>query len=343
MKLRHFAFFIILVVLGILVLQNIGKLGELINLLKNVNIAILLLIIPVRYLYYWSNSRYYVHFYRLFNRRLQFKKVYPAVVSMNFVNTVIPSGGISGGTFFANALEEKVTSRESFLAQAFWYLASFIGLVTVLASSFIILFFSNSILRVSYRFILIFISILLAVSFLVFAISLNETIMQKVLYISTRPINWLLKLIKRPAIGEVHIERFVSGYHDLIELFQASPRRAVQPFLDALICILVEVLSIMVVFLAFGVVINPGVAAAGYIFAMMFSLLSIFTNGVGAYEATMVAVFVALGQPLELSISVTAVYRLIAMWLFIPYGLWFYKQQMLDSDDDKKVELKHGK
>jgi hypothetical protein len=42
-------------------------------------------------------------------------------------------------------------------------------------------------------------------------------------------------------------------------------------------------------------------------------------------------VAVALGIPFNLAFGVTAVYRLIALWLFIPIGLYFYKRQTIDK------------
>ena len=87
-----------------------------------------------------------------------------------------------------------------------------------------------------------------------------------------------------------------------------------------------------VVFLAFGKVVNPGVVGAAYVLALLSSALSFFTSGVGAYEATMVAVFVALGVSFNVAFSVTAIYRLIAFWLFIPLGLYFYKGHALDEE-----------
>jgi len=165
----------------------------------------------------------------------------------------------------------------------------------------------------------------------VFAISLNELVMRRALVILTTPVNWVLKLFRRAPIGETHIKQFVHSYHTLIELFRKHPKKAWRPLADAIGCVGVEIVSIMIVFLAIGQLVNPGVIGAGYVFAMIFSVLSVFTSGVGAYEATMVAVFVALGQSFEVSLSVTAVYRLIALWLFIPFGLIYYKRQTLDD------------
>lgn len=62
MKIKHFLFFIALVILGILFVLNIGKLQNLKNLVQNMNIWILSSIIIVRYLSYWANSKYFQAF-----------------------------------------------------------------------------------------------------------------------------------------------------------------------------------------------------------------------------------------------------------------------------------------
>ncbi|TXG76165.1 flippase-like domain-containing protein [Patescibacteria group bacterium] len=328
MKFRQIFFLAVVVLLIVLLLRNTGHLHELVQLLKQVNLFVLALIIPVRYAYYWSNTRFYQHFYTIYGKKLSFRELFPAVMSMNFINTVIPSGGVSGLTYFTKAFERRVTHRQALLAQAFWYIAVLVSMVFVLALSFLILLATNAVLPVSSRFILVLSLILLIGGIMLFALTLNDQILVKALYVLTRPANWILRLLKRPPLTEKHIERFVGGYHDLIELFREQPKRAVRPFLDALLTIGVELLSLTIIFLAFGKVVNVGAVGVAYILAMLFSIASIFTNGVGAYEAAMVGVFTALGYPLELSISVTALYRLIAMWLFIPFGLYFYRHRV---------------
>jgi len=333
MKMRQFAFFIVLMLLGLLLVRNFGKIPEFIELLKSLNIWILLLIFPARYGYYWSSTRYYQHFFALFNKRLKYKELFPGVINMNFLNTVVPSGGLSGAAYFARQYESKITGRQSYLAQFFWYIATAVSLVTVLAGSFLVLFFSNSIIQVSFRLTLIFISVLLALAIVAIVVTLNPFLFKKLLFILTRPANWILKLVKRDMLNETHINRFVDSYHDLITMFSKHPRRAIRPLLDAFLCIVFEMASIFVIFLAFGEFVNPGIIGGAYVLALIASALSVFTAGVGVYEATMVAIFVALGVSFGLAFSVTTVYRLIAFWLFIPVGLYFYKRHALDEED----------
>lgn len=338
MKLRHFAFFVALVLLGLLFLRNAGQLEQFIALLKELNIWVLLLVLPARFGYYWASTRFYDHFFGgIYKKRIPFWRLFEGVVSMNFVNTVVPTGGVSGAAYFAQIFRTKISQKQSFIAQFFWYIATFLSLVVILAVSFLVLFFSQSIIQVSYRLVLIVVSLLLFIALSMIAMTLNPRLFERVLFYATRPINWVLKLLRKGRIGERQTTQFVDGYRTLIELFAQDPRRALRPLGDALMCISFEILSIFIVFLAFGQLVNPGMVGAAYIFALLMSTLSFFTSGVGMYEATMVAVMVALGVPFGLAFSVTTIYRLLALWMFIPVGLWFYKRQVLDEGDKTSV------
>ena len=63
MKVRHFVFFVALILLGLLFLRNAGQLEQFISLIKELNIWVLLLVLPVRFGYYWASTRFYDHFF----------------------------------------------------------------------------------------------------------------------------------------------------------------------------------------------------------------------------------------------------------------------------------------
>ena len=84
-------------------------------------------------------------------------------------------------------------------------------------------------------------------------------------------------------------------------------------------------------FIAFGVAPNPGVIIAAFLIALLASMLSIFTSGIGIYEIGMVAILVGLGLSFDVSFSASIVYRIVALWLFLPIGLYFYKRTMIDG------------
>lgn len=332
MKLRHFAFFLILVLLGLLALRYAGQLPQFIDLIRQMNPWWLLAVLPVRFVYYWSSTKYYDRFYGgVYQKHVPFWKLFEGVVAMNFVNTVIPTGGISGAAFFAQIFQKQITQRESYLAQFFWYIATFLSVAMTLGLSFLLLFFSQEIALVSFRLILIVTSFLLFIALAIIAITINPRLFERALFVLTRPMNWILKLFKRGTLGAVQTRRFVDSYRRLVDLLLASPRHFLRMIGFAWLCIICEMASITLVFLALDQVINPGVAGVMYVFALILSVASVFTSGVGVYEATMIATAVALGIPFQVAFSVTTIYRLIALWLFIPVGLIFYKRQAVDE------------
>lgn len=318
-------------VLGI---RYAGRLPELMALIQDMNPMWLLAVLPVRFVYYWSNSKYYERFYgQIYHKRVSFWELFGGVVAMNFVNTVLPSGGISGAAFFAQIFRRKISQRRSYLAQLLWYIATFVSLVLTLSLSFLFLFFSQEIALVSFRLILIVTSLLLFIALTIIALTLNPRLFERSLYWLSRPVNWLLRKVKKGKIDATQTRRFVEGYRELIKLFIARPRELIRLVGYAWLCIATELASIMLVFLALDQIVNPGVVGTMYVFALLMSTLSIFTNGVGVYEATMIGVAVALGIPFQVAFSVTTIYRVIALWLFIPVGLIFYKRQTIDQPE----------
>lgn len=342
MKIKHFLFFIALVILGILFVLNIGKLQNLKNLVQNMNIWILSSIIIVRYLSYWANSKYFQAFFKIFDQKIKHKRLFPVVMSMNFVNTVFPSGGISGVSFMSHELSDQVNSRTVTMAQIFWYPISFFCYLIYAILAFGLLFLSNQPIRISSKIVLIFLITIIVLGAVAAVLLFSRDLTKRLMYWLTRPINAVLKRFKHDTLSAKNVESFINDFYDTLSYISKNHLQLRSPILAVMAYVFFEVLSIYIVFLAFGALVNPGVVIAGYVLALVFSLASIFTGGIGVYEATMVATFVALGQPFALSLPVVTVYRLIALWLFIPLGLYYYKKSMIDKKQPQG-QIKHGK
>lgn len=312
-------------------MKNLGRFGEFANLLGQLNLWVLLLILPIRYLSYYSNTRYFVSFLHIFGHKVEFKKLFRSVVTMNFVNTVFPTGGISGVSYIANALKPKVDSHTTAIAQVFWQVFTVAGYFGLLVVAFLSLFLANNTSHIGFKVILLFILAVLALGLVAAVVVFQRSATENVLYWSTRPINFVLHRVKRDALSKERIQLFLDDFYGAIRTMRSQHAKVRGPVAWTMLGLACEVLSIYVVFVAFGAIINPGVVIAGYSLALLFSTAAFFTAGVGVYEATMVATFVALGQPFGLSFSVTLVYRTIALWLFLPIGLYFYKREAIDG------------
>lgn len=336
-------FFIGLVIIGALFALNFGKFQNLKNLVQNMNIWILSSVIIVRYMSYWANTKYFEGFFGIFKHKIKYKNLFPVIMAMNFVNTIFPTGGISGVSYMSRELEGRVDSRTVTIAQIFWYPISFFCYLIFAVLSFLLLFLSNQAGKISSKIVLIFMIAIIVLGVAAAVVLFSRELSKKLLYWATRPVNAILTRFKRHTLSAENIDKFITDFYGALDYITKNHLKLKKPIAATIAYIIFEVTSVYIVFLAFGVVVNPGVVIAGYIIALVFSLASFFTGGIGVYEATMVATFVALGQPFALSFSVVTIYRLIALWLFVPLGLYYYKRSMIDRAEVPKGGRQSGK
>lgn len=76
------------------------------------------------------------------------------------------------------------------------------------------------------------------------------------------------------------------------------------------------------VFLAFGQSLDLAALAAGFGMSIVFFIIAIVPDGVGAVEGAMALVFVQLGMPPTTAILVTLAYRILNVWIPVAIGFW---------------------
>ncbi len=286
----------------------------------------------LRYLYYWSNTKYFQVYLKEFSHPIPFKTLFSIVMTMNFTNTVFPSIGVSGVAVLRKELRKhNVSAHTATVAQGFWYAFTGAGFVLLLLLSLVLLPFSAHVSQISFRLILIMLILLLVATVAIIALLVNPRIAEKFAYVLTRPINWILRRLKRNSLSKEELHELIKKLYETLGEFKNNWKLLVKPFWYSFINTVLDIASLYVVFLAFGLAPNPGVVAAAYLIALLVSLLSIFTSGIGVYELSMVGILVGLGLGFDVSFSASIVYRIIALWLFIPVGLYFYKRAMIDG------------
>lgn len=335
MKLRHFLFFIALVIIVILAYNQFHQVQSFRQLFSQLHWWVLLLAIPARYLYYRANAKYFEKFFAIFDQKVKFSKLTEAVITMNFVNIVFPSGGLSGLSYIRKAFDGEVDSTNTTLAQLSWYMLSFVAYLLFLTIGIGMLLLSNQVIRVSSRIIILVLIVITTVSIasLIFIFSPNTV--ENAAFFAVKPVNRFMRLIRKRVFGRERISRFLEQMHSSIVFLRHNYKVLGKPFFYTCMMIVWDIVTIYIVFLAFGKVINPGIVIAGYVIALITSLASVVTAGIGVYEAGMVATFVGLNIPFDVAFAVTIVYRSIALWLFMPVGLYFYKRTLLGEKPKK--------
>src|SRR4051812_20457256 len=88
------------IALGILIYGVRKDIGGVIENLGKVNTVALLAIIPIEALNYDVYARFYVRLFKVLGKNVRYKDMYKLNLELNFVNHVLPSGGISGISYF---------------------------------------------------------------------------------------------------------------------------------------------------------------------------------------------------------------------------------------------------
>lgn len=317
----------------VLVIVQIGQFQALVNVINRVNWWILLVVLALRFLYYWTNAKYFEAYLANFNHKPKFRDLFKDIVVVNFADTVFPSGGVSGIAVLRGRLRRhNVSAHTSTVAQAFYKGFTGISFIVLLLTSLVLLFFSRKIEMVSFRLILVVLLFMLIISIILLALILHRKTLTKLAYLSTRPFNWLLKKFKRNSLGKDQLHDLIDRFYETLTDYRKDWRKLVKPYVWCFLSLLIDIGSLYMVFVAFGVYPNPGVIIAAFLVAMVLSLVSIFTSGIGVFEIGMVSVLVGLGIGFDVSFSASVMYRFIALWLFLPIGLYFYKRTMIDDE-----------
>jgi uncharacterized membrane protein YbhN (UPF0104 family) len=77
--------------------------------------------------------------------------------------------------------------------------------------------------------------------------------------------------------------------------------------------------------------VNVGAVILAYAVANFAGLISVLPAGIGIYEGLMTAVLVVTGIPVELSIPVTLMYRVINMFVQLTPGYFFYQKAVREG------------
>ena len=87
-------------------------------------------------------------------------------------------------------------------------------------------------------------------------------------------------------------------------------------------------MTIYVVYIAFGSLINPGALILAYAVANFAGLVAILPGGVGIYEGLMTATMASAGVDKVLALSATVVYRVLNMLYGLPIGYYLYQRAL---------------
>lgn len=322
------ALIVLIVITRHQVLEAFKKLGDL-------NAAALFLMIPLQALNYYSVARLYRDYFRTQGENLSMRTMMAITLELNFVNHVFPSGGVSGFSYLSVRLKQSgISTAKSTLAQILRFGLTFMSFLGLLFLGMLILAFRR---HTSPLTILISSSIAFLTLFGVivagYIISDSARIKAFTGFLP-KVLNRVVGVFSRKRASIINIEKVERTMEDLhtdYVLLSKNWRQLKAPFWWAMIVNLTDLMTIYVVYIAFGSWINPGALILAYAVANFAGLVAVLPGGVGIYEGLMTATLASAGVEKALALSATVVYRVLNMLYSLPIGYYLYQRALKNT------------
>jgi putative heme transporter len=325
-----------LIALAGLIVAIHKQLGQTIDNLFKVNAVFLLLIIPIQFLDYDAQARLYKGLFSAVGNKISYRHLFRASLELNFVNHVFPSGGVTGISYFGLRMRgEGVTGAKATVVQLLKLV------VTVLSFEILIVFalFCLAIEGHMNSLILLVagsLTTILVIGTAGFAFIIGSKHRIAGFFTrATRLLNRLINNFRRgdhpETIDTTKVRVLFEDLHENYLLFRKDWRSLRRPFFWGFMTNVWEVLTVYMVYIAFGHFVNIGSVILAYAVANFAGLVSVLPGGVGIYEGLMTLVLTATGVPSRLSLPVTVMYRVLSTLVQIPPGYYLYHRTLRET------------
>jgi len=324
--------------LCLLVFAARKQIGDTIQNLGRVNLAVLLLMPVWQFVNYHANTKMFQHILVILGHRVSYKQMFRAALELNFVNNVFPSGGVSGISFFGLRMRVLgVSASKGTIVQVMKYVLVFISMQVLLFFGLFLLAIDGG---VNNFLILIgssLATVLMVMTFLIAYIVGSKRRINSFFGFLTKALNRLIFVVRpnhRETINTQKAQLLFGQLHEDYVVLKKDLSKLRIPLLWALVAAIAEISTIYTVYIAFDNLINPGAIIIAYMVANVAGLISILPGGVGIYEGLMTAVLAAAGVPAGSSIPATIMYRILNMLIQLPPGYYFYHKTLQERPRD---------
>ena len=328
-----------IITLGLLAIVVVAAWPEIVKawlLLGQVNISILLLLIPVQFFSYYATGGMIFSYLRAKGnlKDMSHWGTTRLALELNFVNHILPSGGAAGFSYLAWVLgRHKVSASRSTMAQLIRFVLTFVSFIMLLVLAVIILIFEHQIDRT-----IVFIAIALVIG-AVAVLSLGIWLIKSKRHlerfsawltrVSNAFVTWITRGKKKNVVKGAIILEFFEGLHDDYLAIRRDRKILIVPYIWATLANVLDVALLWIAFWSLGYPLDAALLFIAFGVASITSAISVTPGGAGVYEAVMVAFLAASGVTAEVAIAGTLLARITLLAGTIGFGYVFYQLTIL--------------
>lgn len=324
------------VLIGVILIFSRKELAHAWTLVGRVDFWILALLVPVIIAGYLASGEMVFSYLRQ-KRLIKEVSIWTQArisLELNFVNHILPSGGVSGISYMNWRLGKfGVSTGKSTMAQAVRYVAGFAGLITLLIVAVVLVTIDGHI----NRWIILMSSTLVTAMILVTLAGVylmsNPGRMHRVAHRLARACNRIVRKISFGRFEQVikpkKLVEFLDDMSDDYQSLMRDKRVLLQPYFWGLFFTATEVAIFWIVFWALGSPVNPAPILIAYGLASLAAFAVVTPGGAGAYEAIMVFVLSIAGMASGEAIAGIVLTRAIVLAVTIGVGWILYQQVVI--------------
>ena len=316
------------------------------QLLERVNIWILLLIIPGQMLVYYAGGEMIFSYLRAKN---SIDKILPITLvrmalEMNFVNHILPSGGVSGVSYMTWRLGKYgVASGRATMAQVVRFATGFAAFILLLVVAVFLVTVDGSINRWIILMSSVLVSIMIGAIFAGIYLLSSSKRMDSFADWLTRTTNMFTRTVtfgrRVRVLDHEEVRVFFDDMHRDYVALRHDKRILIKPFLWGLVFTLADVALFLITFWALGAPVNPAPILIAYGVATITAFFVVTPGGAGAYEAIMVAFLAVAGLSQGTAIAGIVLTRVILLLGTIVFGYLFYQHAIIKYGKNAKPNL----
>lgn len=332
MSFRSWLSVVTFILIAVIIFFSRSELAHAWSLLGQVNIWVLLLLIPGQILVYYAGGEMIFSYLRAKNsiEHVSAGDLVRMSLEMNFVNHVLPSGGVSGISYMTWRLGKYgVGAGRATMSQVVRYVVGSVALIALIAISVLIVTIDGNISRWIILLSSMLVSAMLAaIVGCVYLISSPSRIAK----FSGWMVDAVNRVVRKATFGRRRVvlskrpvECFFDEIHKDYLALKEEKGILVKPFLWALVFTAADVSLFLITFWALGSPVNPAPVLIAYSLAAGAGFFVATPGGAGVYEALMVGFLALAGLGQGVAIAGIVLTRVILLIGTIVFGYVFYQ------------------
>ena len=316
-NLRAWIFIILMVALTGLVVSRFADFQSLITTLIKGNLYWVLVGVAIHILYFYLDAVVHKYSFATVEVKSRASELFPVLLSAIAVNAVAPTGGTGGGALFIDyAMRKGQSGARTAVGLILGLMADLVTLIPFVVAG---VFFLRAHRELKYYetlgflFFLIFIFGMIGVLLLAYW---KPKILQHIfkwLYRATNRIgNWFHHPNLLPEGWDAkNAAEFIAGARAIRD----HPREFTYTMVWGMAIHIVNLIGLYAFFLAYRQPVRLGTLVAGFSLGIVFFIVSVLPQGIGAVEGIMTLIFISMGIPRTNAIVISLAFRGVNFWL----------------------------